>query len=100
MEKLTAADLKWLAKFVPAADLSTKEKTEIRETLYSEKVPVTPAVGLIYDTVLAIYVAREFSSKLARIHPDLKVTNAVSNFDRGKYIVLKLDSNAYMKLID
>lgn len=100
MEKLTDADLKWLAKFVPDADLRITDKTDTRSSYYGETVTVTPAVGKIYDFVIRIYDVLNSSILLAKIHPELKPTNSVSNFDRGKYIVLKLDHDAYMKLID
>lgn len=99
-QKLTPADQKWIAKFIPNASELEDKTAEVYNPLSGEVVNTTALVAAVTSTVLLIYQNLQSARNPARIHPDLKPTNAVMNFDRGKYIVLKLDSNVYLKVID
>lgn len=99
-QKLTPADHKWIAKFIPYAPELEGKTAEVYNRFSGVKVQTTALVSAITNTVLLIYENLQNARNLAQIHPDLKPTNAVMNFDRGKYIVLKLDSNVYSKIID
>jgi hypothetical protein len=45
-------------------------------------------------------MSRRSEAALQKIHPDLKLSNAIQNFDRARMLALSLDSEAYMNLLD
>jgi len=100
-EKLTPADKKFILKFFGDVDFSIKTiKRSNRFT--GEEVEVDPVFALMYDFIMKVEQAMYTQSDkaLQQIHPSLKMSNAVMNFDRARMIALKMDSSAYMTLLD
>ena len=101
MAKLTPADNKFIEKFL-------KEKTanmadpQIRSNRFTgQMVEVEPIVAAAIDFVYAVEGAMQRGdAALQRINPNLKMTNAVSNFDRARMLVMKLNSKAYSTILD
>ncbi|GIV43914.1 MAG: hypothetical protein KatS3mg035_1037 [Bacteroidia bacterium] len=100
-EKLTPADKKFILKFFGEVDFDAKTITR-RNPISGEEVEVDPIFALMFDFIMkvqrAIYI--QSNVELQKIHPALKITNAVMNFDRARMIALKMDSKAYMALLD
>lgn len=99
--KLSPADEKFIAKFLKdKLDFSIDTITRTNK-FTGEKVELDPICAAVYDFVMDLYNAMNIGeTAIKRVHPDLKSTNAVQNFDRARYIMMKLDSEAYMKLLD
>lgn len=100
-EKLTPADKKFIAKFFGEVDFDAKDITR-RNRFSGVEISVDPVFAKCFDFVLKLegaMISRN-ENQLKAIHPELKMTNAVSNFDRARMIALKMDSNAYMELLD
>jgi hypothetical protein len=99
--KLTPADEKFIAKFLGEIDFDAT-KTHTRSNRFSgETVEVDPICAAAIDFVYKVERAMQLGdSALQRINPNLKMSNAVSNFDRARMLVMKMDSNAYMTLLD
>ena len=100
-EKLTEADKKFITKFFGEVDFDATDITR-RNRFSGAQISVDPVFAKCFDFVLALEEAMVSRSeaKMQKIHPSLKMTNAVSNFDRARMIALKMDSNAYMELLD
>jgi hypothetical protein len=102
--KLTPADEKFIAKFLNANNELDFDANIVhkRSNIYTgETVEVDPICAAAIDFVLKVQAAMyKGESALQKISPHLKMSNAVSNFDRARYLVLKLDSKAYMTLLD
>lgn len=100
-EKLTPADKKFIAKFFGEVDFDAKDITR-RNRFSGVEISVDPVFAKCFDFVLKLEGAMisHNENQLKAIHPELKMTNAVSNFDRARMIALKMDSNAYMELLD
>lgn len=100
-EKLTEADKKFITKFFGDVDFNA---TDIKRTnrFTGSSISVDPVFAKCFDLIMNIEVALSLrsESKLKAIHSELKMTNAVSNFDRARMIALKMDSSAYMELLD
>lgn len=102
--KLTPADNKFIEKFLNRngklnfdADVTFKRKNAYTGV----EVEVDPICAVAVDFILKVEVAMQYGdTALKAIHPDLKMSNAVSNFDRARYIVMKLDRKAYSALLD
>jgi hypothetical protein len=91
--KLTKADINFINKFIGHTDTDTEVIMRNQYTGVNHKTN-----KLVADcTYLALNI---FNSQGKNIHKDIKPTNWVSMFDRCKYIVLKLDSFAYYKMLD
>ena len=99
--KLTPADEKFIAKFLGEIDFDAN-KTHFRSNRFSgEKVEVDPICAAAIDFVYKVEDAMQKNdAALQRINPNLKMSNAVSNFDRARMLVLKMNSEAYMMLLD
>jgi hypothetical protein len=100
-EKLTPADKKFIEKFFGEVNFDATDI--IRENRFSGvKISVDPVFAKCFDFVLNLEEAMVTQSevKMQKIHPSLKMTNAVSNFDRARMIALKMDADAYMELLD
>ena len=101
MTKITEADKKFIAKFLGNLPIEGKKECIVRNRFSGTHVVVTPlvavAIGLVYDIESAMSSGNE---ALSGIHPDLKMSNAVMNFDRARMLVLKLDSEAYYEILD
>jgi hypothetical protein len=102
MAKLTPADEKFIAKFLNAdGQLDPKVKTRRSNRFSGETVEVDQVCAAAIDFVYKVEEAMHKSeAALQTIHPDLKRSNMVSNFDRARMIVMKLDAKAYMKILD
>lgn len=102
MAKLTPADEKFIAKFInPNGILSAETKVECSNRFTGDVVETDEITAATIDFVFKVEIAMQGGDKaLKRIHPDLKASNAVSNFDRARYIVMKLDSKTYMTILD
>ena len=100
-EKLTEADKKFITKFFGEVDFKA---TDIKRTNHfsGESISVDPVFAKCFDFVQKVEQALNARNEkqLQAIHSELKMTNAVSNFDRARMIALKMDSNAYMELLD
>lgn len=103
--KLTPADNKFIASFL---NLTEKDfdvnKTFIRHNLFNgEKFEVDCIVAAAIDFVFNVQIALESPNSLSRlqqISKELTITNAHRNFDRARMLVLKLNSEAYMGILD
>lgn len=99
--KLTPADNKFIAKFLKnKLNFDAKEKLIRANRFTSEKFEVDPISAAALDFVFQVEPVIDNASALARINPELKLTNVISNFDRARMIVLKLDADAYMGILD
>lgn len=100
MAKLTPAQVKWIEKFLGNA--STTETTVVRNRFSGSPSTVTKQFAAAYYMIMELEIAmnRNSAAYLKNIHPDLKMTNAVQNFDRARMVCLALDSEAYMNLLD
>lgn len=97
--KLTSADNKFIAKFFNINFDATEKHT--RSNFFThETVEVDPICAACIDFVFKIQLAFDRGTDFSRIHPELKESNVRQNFDRARMIVLKLDSEAYMKILD
>jgi hypothetical protein len=92
MKKLTNGE----AKLVLANGLDTfgppesQEKTESRDNPYSgDRVMMNRFAARLYDLTMQAYGRCQTGER-----------GAVRTFDRLKYLLLKIDENAYMKLVD
>ena len=103
--RLNDADQKFLKKFLgDKLDFDSFSTDKItRKNPYSEEVVDSDRISAAcYDLAMKLYSAWERQDEIAlkKIHPDLRLTNVVQNFDRAKYIVLKMDPDAYYSLLD
>ena len=100
--KLSSADEKFIAKFLNRdGKLDFSVNTITRTNPYSGvKVEVDPICAACFDFAYKIYDVLYDEEGLKKIHPDLRVTNSVSNYDRARYIFMKLDSDGYSQLLD
>ncbi len=100
-EKLTPADKKFIEKFFGEVNFDATDIT--RENRFTGvKISVDPVFAKCFDFVLNLEEAMVMQNevRMQKIHPSLKMTNAVSNFDRARMIALKMDADAYMELLD
>lgn len=100
-EKLTEADKKFIAKFFGVVDFTANDITRTNR-FGGAPIQVDPVFAKCYDFVLKLEYAINKQTEIAvkLVHPELKLTNAVQNFDRARMIAMKMDSNAYMELLD
>ena len=100
--KLTPADEKFIAKFLNAdGKLSFDAATITRRNRFTgETFEVDPICAKAIDFVLAVESAFGSEVALKRIAPALTKGNAVQSFDRARMLVLKLNSEAYMGILD
>jgi hypothetical protein len=103
-EKLTPADNKFIEKFLNRdgkLNFDAGVTFKRRNSYSGAEVEVDPICAAAIDFILKVEVAMQCSENaLKAVHPDLKMSNAVSNFDRARYIVMKLDGKAYSALLD
>lgn len=100
--KLTPADEKFIAKFLNSnKELDFDAKTIIRRNRFTGATfEVDPITAACIDFVFKIEPILYDAAALRLVHPDLKPTNSISNFDRARMIVAKLDNTAYMGILD
>ena len=102
--KLTEADRKFLVNKLglfeaDSTDLKSEEKKHTRENRFSgERVAVTAVVAKLIDLVYGISEEAETNTPFS--HPGVTRANCVQYLDRARGIVLKLDSGAYMSILD
>ena len=101
--KLSPADEKFIAKFFPNINFDAATITRTNR-FTGEEFELDPicaaAIDFVFEVERAMNSGRNADAALQRIHPALKMTNAVSNFDRARYLVMKLNSKAYMGILD
>ena len=98
--KLTPADKKFIEEFLNPTILPLDVKL-LRENVFSKEiVSVTTEVASAIDFVRALEPILYDANALKQVHAKLTPKNSVSKFDRARYIVLKLDQNAYSTLLD
>lgn len=101
--KLTPAQEKFIAKFINPDGKLKIEGTDCTRSnrfgggTYQMSEVCAAAIDFVFKLESAM---QRGNYSLMKIHPDLKMTNAVMNFDRARYVVLALDSNAYMGILD
>jgi hypothetical protein len=103
-KKLTPADEKFIAKFLNSKneiDFDAKRITR-KNRFTGEEFEVDPISAAAIDFVFRVESALRFQDerRLKLINPELKLTNAVSNFDRARMLVLKMNQRAYMGILD
>jgi hypothetical protein len=100
-EKLTEADKKFITKFFGMVDFEATDITR-RNRFSGVQISVDPVFAKCFDFILTLEEAMVNRSEvqMQKIHPTLKMTNAVQNFDRARMIALKMDCDAYMELLD
>jgi len=100
-EKLTEADKKFITKFFGVVDFNATDITRSNR-FGGSKISVDPVFAKCYDFVLQLEqaISNRSERQLQAISPELKLTNAVQNFDRARMIALKMDASAYMELLD
>lgn len=100
-EKLTPADKKFIVKFFGEVDF---DATDIkRRNIFSGvEISVDPVFAKCFDFIQKLEPAinSQNEARMKAIHSSLKLTNAISNFDRARMIALKMDSRAYSELLD
>ena len=99
--KLTPADNKFIAKFLGEIDFDAN-KTHFRSNRFTgEEVEVDPICAAAIDFVFKVEsTMRKNDTALQKINVNLKMSNAISNFDRARMLVMKLNSKAYMTILD
>ena len=101
LKELTKADLKFIEEILGKKLPVIESKTTTRSNRFSgEDVAVCEVFAAAYDFVMRIEPILYNDAALKRVHPKLKSTNSVSNFDRARYIAGKIDRGAYMTLLD
>ncbi len=102
MQKLTEADKKFIAKFFGNKEVDAPKDRMVNNRFSGQAFKVTPLVASIISFIFHLESAMNSgrSNALTLVHPELKPTNAVMNFDRARYLVMKLDSEAYMGVLD
>ncbi len=101
--KLTPADNKFIEKFLnfnKQIDFDATKKHFRSNRFSGETVEVDPVSAACIDFVLAVESAFGNEARLKRISPALTNGNAVQSFDRARMIVMKMNSAAYMALLD
>ena len=106
--KLSPADEKFIAKFISDKLDFDSSTILIRKNPYTdEKVELDPISAACYDFAISLYHAMNASNieehrerNIKRVHPSLTLGNMTQVFDRARYIVLKMNPDAYYTLLD
>ncbi len=100
--KLTDADNKFVAEFLENGYMDKDIKTVFtrRNRFTGVEVELSPISAAAFDFIQKIEPILYDDEALKRIHPKLSSRNAVSKFDRARYIVMKLEPDAYIELLD
>lgn len=105
--KLTTGEQNLLNTFIPNwQEIDNTDKTIERHNRFGfGQATVTPLVAVLVEVVFNLLEAYETNStrQVNQLYPaaNIKsVAKAVQLFDRTKYLVLKLDQQAYSTLID
>jgi hypothetical protein len=105
--KLSPADEKFIAKFISdKLDFDTKKITRSNQ-FSGEEVELDPICAAVFDFVIELEKAMNASNieehkerNIKRVHPDLTLGNCIQNFDRARFIVMKMNPDAYYALLD
>ncbi len=107
IKKLTPADKKFIDRFFGLSLDAVNGEKVIRMNRFSgaafEVDAITAAaIDFVFKLERVLHMGRTPMAEqyLKAIHPALKTTNAVSNFDRARYIAMKLSPEAYMGILD
>ena len=101
MTKLTEADNKFIRDFLNVTDDDFDARTvTCRNRFSGEPCETSPIVAKMVKFVFDVEFAFENAPLLKQISKNLTVGNAIQKFDRARMLVLKMDSNAYMCLLD
>jgi len=98
--KLTPADEKFIKEFLTPEILPFDAKLIRNNRFTDETVSVSPTVAAAFDFAMKLEPILQDKDALKKVHEKLTPRNSISKFDRARYIVMKLDSNAYMTLLD
>ena len=101
MTKLTEADNKFIRDFLNAKEEDFNAQNVIRTNPFTdEEFEVSPIVAKAIDFVQVVEQSFGNESRLKRISQNLTIGNAVQKFDRARMLVMKMDSNAFMGIIN
>ena len=95
-KQVTKADIKFLKEFVYEQG---NEKT-FENPLTGARVSCTGYLAGLIKFIFDIEPWLSNTERLQMYHDKLTKKNAISKFDRARYLVMKLDYETYMKLID
>jgi len=100
--KLTAADEKFVRDFLVVTEEDFDANiTHRRSNRFSgEEFEVDPITAKAIDFVYGVEEVFGNEIALKRISKNLTVGNALQKFDRARMLVLKLDTTAYMGILD
>lgn len=100
--KLTPADEKFIAKFLnPNCTINFDAATIKRSNRFTGKeYEVDPISAAAIDFVNKVEGAFGNEVTLKRISSALTLGNATQSFDRARMLVLKMNSEAYMGILD
>ena len=94
-----AADKKFITQFF-GTDLFGPEIVLKSNIFSGEQIEVDKGIGMLVDWIHTVQQIYTNANALKRVHKDLTPRNAISKFDRARYLVMKLDSAAYSVLLD
>jgi len=101
MNNLTKSELNLLTQFNINQILDNNERTKVHSNRFSgEQIKVTALVDRVLDHtfyLLSVYETGQVTHRYTFIK---SFGGIVKAFDRLKYLVLKLDRQAYMTLLD
>ena len=102
-KKVTKADIKFLEEYI----YDINRDMEFGNVFSEETVTTRGYLAGLIKFVFDLSACNEnygltpiFKDALSIIHEKLTPRNWVSKFDRARYLILKLDSEIYRKLID
>jgi hypothetical protein len=101
--KLTPADNKFIEKFLnfnKQIDFDATKTFTRRNRFSGETFEVDPVCAAAIDFVFAVESSFGNEARLKQISPALTAGNAIQSFDRARMIVMKLNSSAYMGILD
>jgi hypothetical protein len=105
--KLNATETKFALEILKATpdEIGSEDKTMIRANRFGgPEIKVCPIVAkcidFVYTTSDELENAYGSDGAIKFTYPGLTNKNVISNFDRGRAIVRKLDIDAYMSILD
>lgn len=100
-EKLTAADKKFIKEFLNGDNIDFSTEIITRRNRFSgEEAELDPVSAAAFDFVMKLEPILYAADALKQVHPKLKPSNSVMNFDRARFIMQKMNPDAYMTLLD
>jgi hypothetical protein len=93
------ADQKFIMEFFGSEFY--QEGSVTRQNMFSvQSVEVSKGVGMLVDFIMRVQDIYNNDAACKAFHPKLTARNAISKFDRARYLVMKLDNAAYFALLD